>query len=171
MPTEGFSCHYWAVFYGKRHLVAKSSVCLCPSVHLWPLQSEITFYPVVRWRQNLGPSWSGLDLKNRLFRQIYLLPGFWGLGVVSYLFGNRRARQKKCWEHKFYFWPTPRENGYRRPTQILEFQIFHKSDPCGYWMPTFLFDAPLRPRRQVQIHNRGVFWGSKNKSWEFWGLE
>ena len=135
---------------GKKMCVCPS---LCLSVHLWPLQSEITFDPIVRlWSNFQGqlnslqvifgqvvwipqPSGSGPGPEKGLFLQIFLLPGFWGRGVVSYLFGNGRTRQTKCWERNFDFWPTAQENGAERQgwpggrQKFWNFNIFYKRDP------------------------------------------
>ena len=45
------------------------------------------------WAGSLDPRalWVRLRPKKCLFCQIYLLPGFWGKWVVSYLFKNRRT--------------------------------------------------------------------------------
>ena len=105
---------------------------VCPSVRLSPQQGEITFDPMVRSQPNFQgqlkalqvifgqvtwtprPSGSGPNPEKGLFRQIYLLPGFQGRGVVSHLFGTGRTRRKKCWERNFDFRPAARENGARR---------------------------------------------------------
>ena len=83
-----------------------------------------------------GPAGSGPDPEKTGFRQIYLLRGFWGRGVVSHLFGIGTTRQTKCWERNFEFWPTAGENGAGRRgwpggrQKFWKFNIFYKRDPC-----------------------------------------
>ena len=107
----------------------KVCLCVCLSVCASPLQSQITFYMLVGWQPNfqgllissqviLGqvtwtprPSGSGPDPEKAGFCQIYLLPGFWGRGFVSHLFGIGTTRPTKCWEQNFDCLPTARENG------------------------------------------------------------
>ena len=91
---------------GKKMCVCPS---LCLSVHQWPLQSEITFDPVVRLWSNFqaqlnssqvilvrwfGPLAfrSGPNPRKGIFGHIYLLQGFWCRGDVSYLFRNKTWR-------------------------------------------------------------------------------
>ena len=131
------------------------NVCLsvCLSVRLSPQQGEITFDPMVRSQPNFQGqlkalqvifgqvTWtprllgSGPNPEKGLFRQIYLLPGFWGSGVVSYLYGTGRTRRKKCWERNFEFWPTAWENEAGRRgwpwgwPKFWNFNIFYKRDP------------------------------------------
>jgi hypothetical protein len=129
-------------------------VSVCPSVRLSPQQGEITFDPMVRSQPNFQgqlkalqvifgqvtwtprPSGSGPNPEKGLFRQIYLLPGFRGRGVVSYLFGNGRTRRKKCWERNFDFLPRALENGAGRRgwlggrPKFWNFNNFYKRDPC-----------------------------------------
>ena len=106
-------------------------VCLsvCLSVRLWPLQFEITFDPMARlWSNFQGPlislqvifgpliwtprpSGSGPDPEKCVFCQIYLLPGYWGRGVVSYLLGNGTTRQKNVGSGILIFGPGPEKTG------------------------------------------------------------
>jgi hypothetical protein len=123
------------------------------SVRLSPQQGEITFDPMVRSQPNFQgqlkalqvifgqvtwtprPSGSGPNPEKGLFRQIYLLPGFQGRGVVSHLFGTGRTRRKKCWERNFDFRPAARENEAGRrgwpggPPKFWNLNIFHKRNP------------------------------------------
>ena len=104
-------------------------LCVCVSVCLSLRKSAVTFEPLDGSAQNFqgllissqlifgrvtrtpGPAGSGPDPEKAHFRQIYLLRGFWGRGVVSHLFGIRTTRQTKRWERNFDFWPTAGENG------------------------------------------------------------
>ena len=79
-----------------------------PNFQGQPNSLEVIFGQAV-WTP--GPLGSGTDPKNRLFRQIYLLPGFWGLGEVSYLFPNRRMRPKKVGSGILIFCPRPEKTG------------------------------------------------------------
>ena len=83
-------------------------VRLCSNFQGHPNSLQVIFGQAV-WTP--GPSGSGPDPEKWVFCQIYLLPGFWGRGVVLHLFGIGTTRQKKCWERNFDFWPTARENG------------------------------------------------------------
>ena len=88
------------------------NVCQCVHESVSPLKKAITFdtfdwsaekfsgstplFVSNFWAGYLVPEALGVSLgpQKCLFRQIYLLPGFWGRVVVSYLFGNKRTRQK-----------------------------------------------------------------------------
>ena len=129
-------------------------LCVCASVHLSLQKSAVTFEPLDGSAQNFqGPlnssqlifgrvtrtprsAGSGPDPEKARFRQIYLLQGFWGRGVVSHLFGIGTTRQTKRWERNFDFWPTAGENGAGRRgwpggrQKFWNFNIFYKRDPC-----------------------------------------
>ena len=129
------------------------SVCPCvrPSVRPSLRKSAVTFDPLDGSARNFqGPLNSSQVIFGRVtrtpgpsgscgfagFRQIYLLRGFWGRGVVSHLFGIRTTRQTKRWERNFDFWPTAGENGAGRRgwpggrPKFWNFNIFYKRDPC-----------------------------------------
>ena len=83
-------------------------VRLCSNFQGHPNSLQVIFGQAV-WTP--GPSGSGPDPEKWVFCQIYLLPGFWGRGVVLHLFGIGTTRQTKCWERNFDFWPMAGENG------------------------------------------------------------
>ena len=58
-----------------------------------------------------GPSGSGPDPKKWVFCQIYLLPGFWGRGVVLHLFGIGTTRQKNVGSGILIFGPRHEKTG------------------------------------------------------------
>ena len=129
--------------------------CLCvrASERLSLRKSAVTFEPLDGSAQNfqgplnslqlifgrvartLRPAGSGPDPEKACFRQIYLLRGFQGRGVVWHLFGIGTTRQTKCWERNFDFWPTAGENGAgRRGCPVVQpkfcnLNIFYKMDP------------------------------------------
>ena len=129
-------------------------LCVCVSVRLSLRKSAVTFEPLDGSARNFqgplnssqlifgrvtrtpGPAGSGPDPEKAGFRQIYLLRGFWGRGVVSHLFGIGTTRQTKRWERNFDFWPTAGENGAGRRgwpggrQKFWNFNIFYKRDPC-----------------------------------------
>ena len=130
--------------------------CLCIRVSVRPSlrKSAVTFEPLDGSAQNFQgplnssqlifvrvtriprPAGSGPDPEKARFRQIYLLRGFWGRGVVSHLFRIGTSRETKCWERNFDFWPTAGENGAGRRgwpggrQKFWNFNIFYKRDPC-----------------------------------------
>ena len=60
----------------------------------------------------LRPSGSGPDPENGLFHQIYLLPGFVGKWVVSYLLRKQEDEANKTLAAEFCFFPLgPRKRG------------------------------------------------------------
>ena len=109
------------------------SVCpsVCPCIRVSLRESAVTLRPLDGSAQNfqgllyslqsnfwagaLGPAGSGPDSEKASFRQIYLLQGFWGRGVVSHLFGIGTTKQTERWEPNFDFWPTAGENAAGRP--------------------------------------------------------
>ena len=137
-------------------------LCVCPSLR----KKAVTFEPLdgsaqklyssqlifVRVTRTPGPAGSGPDPEKAGFRQIYLLRGFWGRGVVSHLFGIGTTRQTKRWERNFDFWPTARENGAGRQgwpggrQKFWNFIIFYKWDPCLNWsLVIFCFMKNFNP--------------------------
>ena len=132
------------------------SVCPCVCVSVCPSlrKSAVTFEPLDGSAQNFqgalnssrvifgrvtwtpGPPGSSPRPGKAGFRQIYLLRGFWGRGVVSHLFGIGTTRQTKRWERNFDFWPTARENGAGKRgwpggrQKFWNFNIFYKRVPC-----------------------------------------
>ena len=133
-------------------VVLRWFVFVCPSVRLCVYvslrKSAVTFKPLYGLAQNFqgplnslqvifgrvtrtpGPAGSGPDPEKAGFRQIYLLRGFWGRGVVSHLFGIGTTRQTKCWERNFEFWPTAGRRDWPgcRP-KFWNFNISYKRDP------------------------------------------
>ena len=102
-----------------------------------------------------GPTGSGPDPEKWDFCQIYLLPGFWGRGVILHLFGIGTTRQTKHRERNFDFWPMARENGPEGwagrggQPKFWNFNISYKKDPSlNKWPVAFgfmqLFD-PTHP--------------------------
>ena len=93
--------------------------------------------------RTLGLARSGPDPEKAGFCQIYRLRGFWGRGVLLYLFGIGTTRQTKCWEQNFDFWPTAGENGAGRrgrPGSDKNFGIltfFIKGTPAIIGRPSF----------------------------------
>ena len=119
-----------------------------------PYSSQVIFGQVVwhRWLAGTGPG-----LENGHFCQIYLLRGFWVWGVVSYLFGIGRTKQRVCWERNFEFQPLAGNNGAARqgwPAGQRKFWIsgfFNKSDP--HW------NQILRHFCDMQLFDSGPSWG------------
>ena len=131
-------------------------LCVCASVRLSQRKSAVTFEPADgsarnfqgrphssqvifgRVNQTPRPTGSGPDPEKWGFRQIYLLPGFWSEGVVSYLFGIKTTRRKKRWERNFEFRPMAGENWAERPGRPVRRQkfwnldFFHKRDPRSF---------------------------------------
>ena len=55
------------------------------------------------WAKYSGPSW--------VFRQIYLLPGFWGREAeIPLQFQKREDEANKFWKWNFDYWPPDTEN-------------------------------------------------------------
>ena len=88
----------WIKKIGKNSLVGAEGLKMCACLSL--LQSEITFGSFGGSPQNLC-SWFGLSSprgrpnpKKWAFCEIYLLPGFWGKGVILCLYGNGTTKQK-----------------------------------------------------------------------------
>jgi hypothetical protein len=135
------------------YMVPRRFIFVCPCVWVSLRKGSITFHSLHGSPRNFQgslnssqvifgqviwtprPSGSGPNPEKGGFCQIYLLPGFWGSGVVSYLFGTGRTRRKKCWERNFEFWPTAWENEAGRRgwpwgwPKFWNFNIFYKSDP------------------------------------------
>ena len=108
------------------HLSVCPSVCLSirPSVRLSIRLSDFWAGASDPW-----PSGSGPDPQKGGFCQIYLLRGFWGKRVKSYLFGNRTMRWTKRCKRNFEFRPTARENragrrGWQGANQNFGISIF-----------------------------------------------
>ena len=127
--------------------------CVRPSVRPSLRKSAVTFEPLDGSARNFqgplnssqlifgqvtrtpGPAGSGRDPEKAGFRQIYLLRGFWGRGVVLHLFGIGTTRRTKHCERNFDFWPRAGENGAGRrgwrggQPKFWNFNIFYKRDP------------------------------------------
>ena len=169
-------------------------LCVCVSVRLSLRKSAVTFEPLDGSAQNFqgalnssqlifgrvtrtpGPAGSGRDPEKAGFRQIYLLRGFWGRGVVLHLFGIGTTRQTKRWERNFIFGPRPEKTGPeggagRGPDQIFGISIFLiKGTPakisclslfvlCNFWIRRTQRAprVPLGPGGvKIKSHNWGI---------------
>ena len=113
--------------------------CVCPSVRLLVCPSvrlslclsvRLSVRPIFgQVAQTPGPRGQARTPQKGGFCQIYLLQGFWGKRVQSYLFGNRTMRWTKRWKRNFDFWPMAREisagrRGWQGANQNFGISIF-----------------------------------------------